>query len=191
MNGESSRRESERDRCVIGLCLKQCSLYHAGCVVPCASWNMPEQLCLISTLLKTVIHYIPSCQSAGCINVLDILWPLSPTEQKEQGNIIGYSHEIMEWYGMTNCSSPCSAGNGPVQRKWNGTNFESRSISLFFGWNFIWWCEILQQITWLRRRQPPIYKNVHRCVAEVHAAGKLVWYWLYHEEIPCALTLWF
>lgn len=46
--------------------------------------------------MKTIIHYNPSCQTAGFINVLDVLWPLSPTEQKEHGDVLGYNHEIMK-----------------------------------------------------------------------------------------------
>lgn len=46
--------------------------------------------------IKTIIHYNPSCQAAGFINVLDILRPLSPTEQKEKEDVLGYNHEIMK-----------------------------------------------------------------------------------------------
>lgn len=77
-------------------------------MVPCVFWNMQGQLCTISTLLKTIIHFIPCYQTVRFINVLHTLWALSPTEQKEQGNSRGYSHEIIKWkHRMTNCSSLC------------------------------------------------------------------------------------
>lgn len=90
---------------------------------------------------------------------------------RTEGHLLGYSHDIMKWAAQN-----CTASNCPVHIQWNGTNIENSSVSLFFVWNF-YFCDV-KQITWLRRRQHPDYKNdVNRCVAKVQQLIRLAVWW--------------
>ncbi len=82
---------------VSGYCLKEAvqAESHGVCGALCPVKYARTTLFNKHTI-KTIIHYDPSCQTAGFINVLDVLWPLSPTEQREQRDVVGYSHEIMK-----------------------------------------------------------------------------------------------
>lgn len=118
-----------------------------------------NNFCLISTLLKTIIHYIPSCQRERFINALYILWPVSPTDTRSQRT---YEVTAMKWRrgsteGLTTLLLVLLQMAHFTQNK---MVLILKLVYHFLLGNFIWWCEIHhQETTRLMRRHSPNYRN--------------------------------